>query len=123
MRKAIFLISLLAVVTISCNTSGKKEAVEEVASVEIEEDVFIKADTVKIHSMQFIPKNVLATKGQKLVWVNEGIVGHNVTEEPDRSRTSGDFEPGESWEMTIDESFDYLCTLHPTMTGSVKVIE
>ena len=129
--KSVFSFFLLIGLTglLGCNT-GKSNTETEKTSDEFEakeenlaEMPFIETDTVIIQNMEFQPHNVLVHKGRKLVWLNKGIVGHNVTENPDRTWTSGDFEVGETWEMTPTESFDYLCTIHPTMTGSVKVVD
>jgi plastocyanin len=53
--------------------------------------------------------------------VNQDLFAHNVTAAGAGIR-SGDLQPGQRWRHTVrvGENFDYLCTLHPVMTGRVE---
>jgi plastocyanin len=76
---------------------------------------------VVIEGMAFTPKVVAAGPGDTVTWVNKDIVAHNVTAAGAGIR-SGDLQPGQRWRHTLrqGENFDYLCTLHPVMTGRVE---
>lgn len=80
-------------------------------------------DTVIIKGMQFHPANVKVHKGSTIVWINKGVVAHNVADDPDRKWKSKDFKPGESWKMVAEKSGKYICTIHPTMKGEITIIE
>ena len=58
---------------ISCNTSDKKTA-KNTPSV----------DTVVIKQMQFFPAELHVNIGDTVIWINNDIVDHNVTEEKTR---------------------------------------
>jgi plastocyanin len=76
---------------------------------------------VVIDGMAFTPKVVAALPGDTVTWVNKDMFAHNVTSSATGIR-SGDLQPGQRWRHTVrqGESFDYLCTLHPVMTGRVE---
>ena len=76
---------------------------------------------VVIDGMAFTPKVVAARPGDTVTWVNRDMFVHNVTAASAGIR-SGDLQPGKSWRHVLrqGESFDYLCTLHPVMTGRVE---
>lgn len=77
---------------------------------------------VLIDGMAFTPKVVAARPGDTITWVNKDMFVHNVTASTAGIK-SGDLQPGTSWRHVLrqGESFDYLCTLHPVMTGRVEV--
>lgn len=80
-----------------------------------------KTDTVVIKGMAFHPAKLTIHKGDKVVWVNEGIVEHDVSTDIDRTWTSGTIEKGKSYETNPDKSFKYICSIHPTMKGEIVV--
>ena len=77
---------------------------------------------IVIDGMAFTPKLVSARPGDTITWVNKDMFVHNVTAAAAGFK-SGDLKPGQSWRHVLrqGESFDYLCTLHPVMTGRVEV--
>ncbi len=77
---------------------------------------------VLIEGMAFTPKVVAVKPGDTITWVNKDIFVHNVTAAAAGIK-SGDLKPGQSWRHTVRRgaSFDYLCSLHPVMTGQVQV--
>ena len=90
-------------------------------STEDKVDELIATDTVLISGMKFNPEELHVQKGATVIWINKGIVPHDVTAFPDRIWTSDTIKVGESWKKTIDESFDYFCGIHITMKGKVIV--
>jgi plastocyanin len=77
---------------------------------------------VVIDGMAFTPKVVTVRPGDTITWVNKDMFVHNVTAAAAGIK-SGDLKPGQSWRHTVRQAggFDYLCTLHPVMTGRVEV--
>lgn len=80
-----------------------------------------KTDTVVIENMQFNPSQLSIHSGDTIVWINKGIVTHNVTEDTMKKWTSGDINVGDSWKTVPQKDFNYLCTIHPAMKGSVVI--
>lgn len=79
-----------------------------------------KTDTVTIQNMEFTPKNLTINKGDTVVWLNKGIVAHNVTDTLQKI-ASGDINVGSTWKMVPEKSFNYFCSIHPTMTAQITV--
>jgi plastocyanin len=82
----------------------------------------VKTDTVIIENMAFNPAVIKINPGDSVVWINKGIVAHNVTEDTAHTWTSGDIPVDSAWKMLPVADFNYLCTIHPTMKGSVKIV-
>lgn len=78
-------------------------------------------DTVIIKGMVFIPEELHVRKGDIVVWLNKDIVPHNITDFPDNQWTSGTLAVKGSWKKQIDQTFDYYCSIHPTMKGKITV--
>lgn len=77
--------------------------------------------TVVISGMQFHPAELSVNKGDTVKWVNKDLVTHNITEYPGKKWTSGPIVSGGSWKKVINKSFNYYCSIHPNMKGTVKI--
>ncbi len=119
LQAVILMLTAFAMFTIGCKSSGDEN--QTTAAAETTAPATPKVDTVIIQSMQFQPADLHASAGDTIIWINKGIVAHNVTEDTARTWTSGDINVGSSWKRVADNSFNYLCTIHPTMKGSVTV--
>lgn len=80
-----------------------------------------KSYSIDIMQMQFQPAELTIQKGDTVIWTNNDIVAHDVTEENDRHWTSGPLAPGESWSLIVKESVDYYCSIHVVMKGRLVV--
>jgi plastocyanin len=78
-------------------------------------------DTVSISMMAFHPAEIHVHKGDTLIWVNDDLVSHCVTEFPDQTWTSGLISMGGSWKMAVMQSCDYFCAIHQVMKGKIIV--
>lgn len=76
---------------------------------------------VEIKQMQFQPPELTVQKGDTVVWKNNDIVAHDVTEEKGKLWTSGPLTPGQSWSLAVTESADYYCSIHVVMKGKLVV--
>lgn len=87
-------------------------------------DAYQPADKeVSIEGFAFVPDPILVAPGTTVRWTNNDSVPHTVTSDPAGLFDSGTLEPGESFEYRFDDpgTYPYLCTIHPTMTGTVIV--
>ncbi len=77
--------------------------------------------TIRMEDNAFDPEVVTVSEGTEVRWINEGAEIHTVTSEGNFD--SGNVEAGETFIHTFDQSgtFDYICTLHPGMEGTVVV--
>ncbi len=68
------------------------------------------------------PESYELSAGQAVMWMNAGNVPHTVTFE-DAGIDSGRLSAGETFQHTFDEAgaFEYVCTIHPQMRGTLTV--
>ena len=77
---------------------------------------------VEIVDNAFRPASRQVSVGTTLVWTNTGALPHTVTDRAARF-DSGLLMSGDSYRRTFDApgTFEYFCTLHPEMVGSIVV--
>ena len=77
--------------------------------------------TVSIKDFKFNPAAITITKGTKVTWVNEDSAPHTATSEG--SFDSGTLSKDQSFSDIFAEAgtFDYKCSIHPSMKGKVIV--
>ncbi|MCV0431683.1 multicopper oxidase domain-containing protein [Nitrosopumilus sp.] len=70
----------------------------------------------------YAPTSIEISSGTTVTWTNVDSVVHTVTDNED-SFDSGFIQAGNTWSYTFKHpgEIDYLCTLHPWMTGTVSV--
>ena len=76
---------------------------------------------VEIKQMQFLPAELTLQKGDTVVWTNNDIVIHDVTEEKSKLWTSGPLTTGQSWSFVVTGTADYYCSIHVVMKGKLLV--
>ena len=80
-----------------------------------------KVHTVEIKQMKFQPAELVVQKGDTVVWINNDIVAHDVTEESSKTWTSSLMPVGQSWSLVVTQSADYYCSIHVVMKGKLVV--
>jgi plastocyanin len=81
---------------------------------------------VSIANMAFSPAGITIKKGTAVTWTNNDSLTHDVQETDGKSGpNSGNLAPGGTYKFTFNESgtFNYHCSIHPSMTGTVTVTE
>jgi plastocyanin len=81
------------------------------------------ANQVTIHDMLFAPSQITVKKGTKVTWKNDDSVAHTVTADSGSGPNSDSIDPGSSYSYTFDTagSFQYHCTFHSAMHGTIVV--
>lgn len=76
---------------------------------------------INIENFAFAPPALVIKKGVKVIWVNQDNVAHTVTSPGNFD--SGTIESEASWSRTFNEqgTFEYNCTIHPSMVGEITV--
>jgi plastocyanin len=105
------LVGVLALALAACGT-GEASSPSTVADTD--------GPTVVIEDLAFEPETLTVKAGDTVTWVwNDGALDHDVKGDGFRSEvmSEGTFshrfdEPG---------TYDYVCTLHPTMTATIEV--
>lgn len=80
--------------------------------------------TIAIKNFAFEPDSVTIKVGAKVTWTNEDYVSHTVTSE-EGVFDSGTLGNGETFSYTFEEAgtYEYICTIHPSMKGEIIVTE
>jgi plastocyanin len=78
---------------------------------------------VSMKDIKFDPATVTIKAGDTVTWVNDDSVGHDVTGDDFESGGPGEMQNGDTFDHTFEKAgtFDYVCTVHPGMKGTVKV--
>ena len=77
--------------------------------------------TVEISTMKFTPSTLSVHKGDTIIFLNNDMVTHDVTEQKEKAWRSSPLAAGNSWSMVAMTSSDYYCSIHPVMTGKIIV--
>ncbi len=78
--------------------------------------------TIGTASNGFVPTTVTVKKGTTVVWTNNDSQAHTVT---GTGWGSGNLQYQGTYSHTFDTvgAFDYKCGIHPTMQGTVNVVQ
>ena len=76
-----------------------------------------------IHDRIYAPAAITVAAGQTISWHNETLGPHTVTSTTELFN-SGRLDPGAGYSLKFSTpgTFDYYCTVHPTMKGVVTVL-
>jgi len=128
--------SIIISTLIGCSDSKKKVDKEEYPdfSEEMKETTPLTTDvarpilkntetfySVEIKQMKFVPDVIRLNAGDTVLWVNNDITDHDVTEEFNKSWSSSKLSTGQSWQKVIKKSDDYYCSIHVVMKGKLVV--
>ncbi len=127
---------LLAFGLAACGSSGDSSTESSVGSDEADTSAestgsapapsgeAARAEKVKIVEFTYGPDPVTVQVGGKVTWQNEDTAPHTATAD-DGSFDTGTLERGKIKSETFKQagSFTYFCEIHPTMHGTVEVVE
>jgi len=78
--------------------------------------------TIEISNYNFIPPEVTVAPGTRVVWVNHDEMVHSIVSTDHLFGSQGmDTDDQYSFVFEKEGDYGYLCSLHPYMTGSIKV--
>jgi plastocyanin len=81
---------------------------------------------VAMKDIKFQPESLTVKVGDEITWVNEDSVQHDVVNVKEGQEPKSDlFTKGGtySWTPTAAGTIEYVCTVHPNMTGTLVVEE
>jgi len=82
----------------------------------------VSTNSVSIRDLTFDPMIITVSSGTTVTWYNNDTVDHTVTSTAGpASFDSGVMAPGDTFSFTFTEAgtYDYYCTIHPSMRGQV----
>ena len=122
-------VSILAIALLVLSACGPKQPAAPAptpapaAEAAPEEDTGEEYD-VDIKGLKFTPPDITVHVGDTVVWTNDDDVPHTVTS-ADGTLDSEEIASGDTFEYTFDDAgtYEYACSLHPSMKGKVTVVE
>jgi len=85
------------------------------------------AGTVQIamQNTAFNPKTTTVKVGETVKWTNDDPFDHNVAATKGENFHSSNFGQGGTYSYKVDKpgTISYVCTLHPGMNGTLKVVQ
>lgn len=105
------------IVLSGCAQEAKQPSANESAAMDGSQ---AEVTSVSIVNFAFSPATLTVPKGTTVTWTNEDSSSHTVT---GGDFDSGTLAKGESYSHSFDEAgtFDYTCTIHPSMRGTLIV--
>jgi plastocyanin len=81
----------------------------------------VSDNTIRIKNFAFDPARITMKVGSTARWVNQDSVPHRILFADGADSTV--LAPSQSWSRKIDQAgtYDYACTIHPAMQGTVIV--
>jgi plastocyanin len=77
-------------------------------------------NVVAMAGLKFQPGTLTVAKGTTVVFVNDDTAPHTVTARSGGT-DSGVIDPGRRFTLVAASSFDYACSIHPSMTAKLVV--
>ena len=109
---ALAIIAVVVIVRENTSADASDTAVNAVASVE--------APTVVMEKLAFSPGTLTVRRGAEVLFDNKDVAPHTVTAD-EGDQDSGIIDPGSAYRLTVNEPFEYHCTIHPSMTAKIEL--
>ncbi|MGE5782008.1 MAG: plastocyanin/azurin family copper-binding protein, partial [Nitrososphaerales archaeon] len=111
------------------NDTSMMNATLAFAQEEAKQEISIVSGSSNPSNAEFFsPSEVTVSPGTEVEWTNDDATIHTVVQGSAEAPVEGGFDSsiintGDSWEHTFDTAgtFDYYCSLHPFMKGTVTV--
>jgi plastocyanin len=81
------------------------------------------AVVIAMRDIKFVPEDARAKVGDTVCWPNEEAIQHNAVAESGADFQSELYGEGETFTTKLTEpgTVEYVCTVHPSMTGTIEV--
>lgn len=132
MRLRVLLIPVLVALSLalaacggdSDSTGGESGGSETTGSEAAPSGEAARSEKVEIVEFAYQPDPVVVAVGGKVIWQNEDSAPHTATAD-DGSFDTGTLDKGKLKSETFKQAgtFPYFCEIHPTMHGTVEVVE
>jgi plastocyanin len=75
---------------------------------------------VTMEGLKFTPDDLVVDRGATMRFENKDVAPHTVTQRGG-DIDSGVLDPGQSFSLTVEEPFEYVCTIHPSMRAEIRL--
>lgn len=115
---------ILVLLIVGCSQQQTQTMTDNQPDVTPTGGLAVKTD-VEIVNFAFNPDTVTIKKGTTIIWTNMDSVQHTVTSVSGNEMDSDKLSKGQTYTHTFDTAgtYDYYCTIHPSMHGTVVVEE
>ena len=77
---------------------------------------------MKIDNFAFAPQRVVVKAGTTVIWINDDDIPHTVASSAKLFKSNAlDTKDKFSFTFTTAGAYEYFCSLHPHMTGTIVV--
>ncbi len=77
---------------------------------------------VKIDNFAFAPQRVVVKAGTTVIWINDDDIPHTVASSAKLFKSNAlDTKDKFSFTFTTAGAYEYFCSLHPHMTGTIVI--
>ena len=112
--------AIAAPAVIATRKSRENKASAPAASPAAPQKAGAASGTVVMAQIAYKPTQLSVRKGAEVTFDNRDIAPHTVTEKGG-TIDSGLLNPGKSFRLVVDRSFEYVCTLHSNMKGQISL--
>lgn len=106
-------------------TSSSNSSTQNTNSTTSNANQASQTGSIDIKNMMFTPSQITVAKGGTVTWTNNDTTTHRVVDDLTNvgGPSSGDIAPGStySFNFTKTGSFQYHCSIHPSMRGTIVV--
>ena len=125
MKKGLIIISLFSILLLISGLGGcaKNEVDTTQGNSPSVTILDAQSQNIKLKNFAFNPSEIIIKKGSVVIWTNEDSYNHDVTSESGDELNSGILSKGQTYSHTFNQAgtFDYYCTIHPSMKGKIIV--
>ena len=75
---------------------------------------------VTMEGLKFNPADLVVDRGATVRFDNKDVAPHTVTQQGGGT-DSGVIDPGQSFSVAVEEPFEYVCTIHPSMRAEIRL--
>jgi plastocyanin len=123
-----WLAGVAAVVTVGCGAFAIAAAVtsdDDDAGASTQECAADATQQVRIADFAFEPPELSVSAGSCITWTNEDGTTHTVRDSAGGVINSANLGQGDTYRATFDDpgTYDYICSIHTNMSGTVTVTE
>jgi plastocyanin len=82
-----------------------------------------RKNTIEIKEFAFNPQTLTVKSGEKIIWINHDEEPHTVVSVGKKFQKSSALDTDEEFTITAGApgTYEYFCSVHPKMTGTIVV--
>ena len=82
-----------------------------------------KKNTIEIKDFAFNPQKIIVKSGEKITWINRDEEPHTVVSVGKKFQRSSGLDTDQEFSIIAGApgSYEYFCSVHPKMTGTIVV--